>query len=227
MTRQLPLAVALRPEPELDNFIVGDNHQLLAALRQLARQEHPEQLYLTGPSGSGKSHLLMATVKAARDAGWRTAYLPLGELPPQAIEGLESLDLLAFDDLDRIAGDDAWEEALFHLFNQAHALGRRLLFAARRAAPRLPLALPDLQSRLAWGQNYRLEPLDDAGREALLLLQAEKRGLQMRPEAARWMVAHCPRHPRELLERLDHLDRAALAAGRRLTLPFVRQQLTR
>lgn len=228
MNPQLPLAMSLRPEMTLDSFVTGDNHQLLEALHTLATRAEQGQLFLTGPAGSGKSHLLMGTVAEAQAAGHRSAFLPfseLAELPAQMAEGLEQFDLLAFDDLQLVAGKAEWELALFHLFNRARERGARLLFSATTGPAGLRLGLPDLGSRLAWGSSYRIIPLDDSGREKLLLLQARKRGLKMKPQAASWMVSHCSRDPRQLLALLNRLDQASLAARRQLTLAFVREQL--
>ena len=228
MNPQLPLAMSLRPEMTLESYVAGENAQLLQALQELAAGQGQEQLFLSGPAGSGKSHLLMGTVSAAQAAGHSSAYLPLGELArlsPMLLEDLEQLDLIAFDDLHLVAGNAAWEEALFHLFNRARERDSRLLFSASQAPSRLELGLPDLISRLSWGSSYRIRPLDDAGREALLLEQAKKRGLKMKPQVASWMVSHCSRDPRQLLALLNRLDHASLAARRQLTLAFVREQL--
>ena len=228
MNPQLPLAMSLRPELTLESYIAGSNAQLLQALRDLATGQSQEQLFVSGPAGSGKSHLLMGTVSAAQSAGHSSAYLPfeeLARLSPEMLDDLDQLDLLAFDDLHLVAGNAAWEEALFHLFNRAREKGRRLLFSASHGPSRFELELPDLASRLSWGSSYRIQPLDDAGREALLLEQARKRGLKMKPQAASWMVSHCSRDPRQLLALLNRLDHASLAARRQLTLAFVREQL--
>ena len=171
MTVQLPLALGLRHAPSLDDFIVGRNQAVVDALqRSLAGAGEPV-LYLAGPSGSGRSHLLMGQCAAAERDARHCAYLPLAErhtLAPEMLDGLETLDLVAVDDVQRIAGDGTWEEALFGLFNRCRDLGTRMLFSADRGPAALPLLLPDLRSRLAWGLTLVLQPLDDQGRLALL-----------------------------------------------------------
>ena len=230
MNTQLPLAVQLAPEVSLADFIAGDNGQLLDALSRLAAGKDNGNLYLSGPEASGKSHLLMGLCALAQTQGLRCAYLPLKDilgLSPELLRDMESLDLLALDDVQRLAGRDDWEEALFILFNQRQAASRPTVFSADRGPASLPLALPDLRSRLGWGTSYRVRPLDDEGRRELLRRQAEKRGLGMDEQAIRWLVSHHSRDPRQLLRLVDELDRAALAAKKsRLTLPFVQHQLS-
>lgn len=80
MNPQLPLAMSLRPELTLESYVAGANAQLLQALRELATGQGLEQLFVSGPAGSGKSHLLMGTVSAAQGAGHSSAYLPFEEL---------------------------------------------------------------------------------------------------------------------------------------------------
>ncbi len=228
MSRQLPLAVSLPSPVSLDDFVAGDNHQVLAAVRRLALEPAGQQLYISGPPGSGKSHLLAGAVALAADHGLHAFYLPLKELAPLSPELLADLDrsdLLAIDDLQHVSGDQAWEQALFHLYNRARSADTSLLFAADCGPAALDLSLPDLRSRLAWGTSYLLRPLDDEGRLQLLLRHAHHRGLQLQPAAARWMVTRCSRDPKQLLALLERLDRLSLAQRRRLTLPFVRDQL--
>jgi len=230
MNTQLPLAVQLAPELSLEDFIAGDNGQLLATLSRLAMGKEDGNLYLSGPEASGKSHLLMGLCALAQKQGLRCAYLPLKDildLSPELLQDMETLDLLALDDIHLLAGRGDWEEALFVLFNQRQAASGPTVFSADRGPASLPLALPDLRSRLGWGTSYRVHPLNDEGRRELLRRQAERRGLGMDEQAIRWLVSRHSRDPRQLLSLVEELDRAALAAKKsRLTLPFVQRQLS-
>lgn len=227
MITQLPLAVQLSPEISLADFIPGGNAQLLDQLNQLAHGESRSNLFLSGPQASGKSHLLMGLCAQAQTLN--CAYLPLGEVKdhsPDILQGLDQVDLLALDDIHQIAGRKDWEEALFVLFNQRQAMERPMVFSALQGPAQLPLELSDLRSRLCWAGSYRILPLDDDGLAELLRQQAGKRGLVMDEVAIRWLLSRHQRNARQLLNILDTLDRAALAAKKpRLTLPFVQAQL--
>jgi DnaA family protein len=228
MSGQLPLALRLRPQQRLQDYEPGANGQVLAALEQMLRAPGPAQLYLSGPRGVGKSHLLAGLCGAAESRGLSVAYVPLADaqqLHPSLLDGLETMDLLAIDDVQAIAGDPAWEAALFALYNRARDLGHYLAITADCGPAQLAIQLPDLRSRLAWGEAYRLQPLSDADKLNLLATQAQRRGLQLAPDVARYILEHAPRDLPSLLHLLERLDSAALAAQRRLTLPFVREQL--
>lgn len=154
MSQQLPLALDLRHAPSLDDFVVGRNQAVIDALQRALDGRGETRLYLFGPAGSGRTHLLLGQCAAAQARGLHCAYLPLAEratLAPAMLEDLEMLDLVAVDDVQLIAADAAWEEALFALFNRCHDRGTRMLFSADSGPAALPLRLPDLRSRLAWG----------------------------------------------------------------------------
>ena len=87
------------------------------------------------------------------------------------------------------------------------------------------LGLPDLVSRLEMCTRYPLHPLDDAGRRAMLRRLSERLGLRLDDEVLDWWFARQPRDPASLVALLQRLDRATLAAQRRVTIPFLRELL--
>jgi DnaA-homolog protein len=217
--RQLPLAVRLRDVAVFDTFEPGPNGALLALLADLSNAG--PALWLWGPESSGKSHLLQAACAAHPGA----AYLPLEMLLPSGpgvLEGWEGRGLVCIDDVHRLAGRPDWERAAFSLFNKLWEQGGRLVVSADGSPATTRFALADLQSRLAWGGVFRIEPLSDQDRVAALRRRAAHRGLDLPEEAARYLMRRLPRDMRALCGWLDRLDTASLAAGRRLTLPFVR-----
>jgi DnaA-homolog protein len=226
--KQLPLGMRLRADAIFGSFVSGLNDELIAALRGA----DPSPLWLWGSEGSGKTHLLQA-VCAASDAApayAAAAYFPLERspaLPPAALAGFENCRVLCLDDVDAIAGDLPWEQALFTLFNEAGELGTRLIFAARAAPRAIDWRLDDWRSRTAACVVYQLRELDDAGRLEALRLRAAQRGLQLPPETADYLLRRIPRDLPSLFEILDHLDEASLVAQRRLTVPFIRDALER
>ena len=228
--KQLALGVRLRADAVFESFAPGANGELLAALRSPGT----EPLWLWGASATGKTHLLQAVCAAlgAADtvAPGTAAYFPLtrsASLPPAALLGFENCRVLCVDDVDAVAGDLAWEEALFRLFNEAAELRTRLIFAARAAPRALDWILDDWRSRAAACVVYQLHDLDDAGRVRALGLRAAQRGLQLPAETSEYLLRRMPRDLRSLFEVLDRLDEASLIAQRRLTVPFIRDALER
>lgn len=218
--KQLALGVKLRADAVFASFWPGPNSEIVAALRT----SNTLPLWLWGARGSGKTHLLQAVCAAAGEA----AYFPLGvprELPPEALAGFERARVLCVDDVDAVAGDLAWESALFRLFNEALELGNRLIFAAAAAPRRSDWRLGDWGSRAAACVVYHLRELDDDGRIEALRLRAAQRGLQLPYETSEYLLKRMPRDMHSLFAILDQLDEASLAAQRRLTIPFIRDAL--
>jgi DnaA family protein len=225
--RQLPLALRFPSDQRFETH-VGAPAAALAQLRALATVAGADWIYLTGPAGVGKTHLALAACAAADAAGRRAGYLPLhaaaGRLR-EALDAMETGDLVALDGLDAIAGNRDDEVALFDFHNRARAAGAALLYAGRAAPDGLPLALPDLRSRLAQCTRIALSPLDDEGRREVLRERARRRGLVVDPAALEWLLRRVGRDLAGLTRLLDRLDRASLAAQRRLTVPFLRETL--
>jgi DnaA family protein len=219
--RQLALGVRLRADAVFESFWPGQNGEIVAALRMPSIAP----VWLWGAHGTGKTHLLQAVCAAAGDAA---AYFPLDRslaLPPEALAGFEHTRVLCVDDADAVAGDLAWETALFRLFNDAAELRTRLIFAAAAPPRQSVWSLEDWRSRAAACVVYQLRELDDAGRVEALRLRAAQRGLQLPYETSEYLLKRMPRDLRSLFEILDQLDEASLVAQRRLTIPFIRDAL--
>jgi DnaA family protein len=224
MSIQLPLGLSIRPQVDFSHFIIARNGEALSRLRG----ELDPYLYLWGDSGTGKSHLLQAACQQSQSNGGQPAYLPFNSehgLEPSMLEGLEVFSLVCLDDLNVLAGDSAWELAIFNLFNQLWEKSARLIITADRPPGQLSLGLPDLASRLTWGPCYHLLPLNDEERLELLLTRAESRGMTMSIDTAKFLLQRTPRDIHFLAILIDRLDQASLAAQRKLTIPFVREIL--
>lgn len=224
--QQLPLALRYPPDQRFETFVAVTD-EAIAALRALAAGSGGS-LYLCGAGGSGKTHLALAACAEAEAHGRPAAYLAAaaaaGRLH-EALEGLPGHGLVAIDGLDAVAGDRGDEVALFDFHNRVHDAGGALLYTAAQPPGALPLMLPDLRSRLSQCARIVLAPLDDDGRREVLRRRAERRGLQVDAAAIDWLLRRADRDLASLTALLDTLDRASLAAQRRVTVPFLREVL--
>jgi len=226
--QQLPLGITLKPGINFEHFVPGSNLQALTSIQACLLTHENPFIYLWGAAGTGKSHLLQAACHQADKLDLQAAYIPLLQIhsfSATMLEGLDQFDLVCLDDVEKIARLTEWEQALFNLFNQLRASNARLLVTAHCSPTALEFTLPDLISRLSWGLNYKLHPLSENETVEALLKGATERGLKMPKEAAHYLLKHCPRDMGNLLDILDQLDKASLAAQRRLTIPFIRSQL--
>jgi DnaA family protein len=225
-TPQLPLSLRTPPDQRLEAF--HGQPALRDAVAAAARGERPDWLYLSGPAGSGKTHLLLAACAEATAAGRRAAYLPLAAFAgalAQVLPAQEGADLVCLDGLEAVAGRRDDEEALFHFHNRARAGAAVLLYAARGNPSSLGLCLPDLETRLAQNTRLALDVPDEAGRRLLLQQRAARRGLLLDEPVLDYLMRRADRDLASLTALLDRLDKASLAAQRRITIPFLRQFL--
>lgn len=224
---QLPLEVRLRDEATLDNFLaLASVEPLVDALQAQSGPDGEAVIYVYGPAGTGKSHLLQA---AAQLGGAETLYLPLAELrqypPEEVLQGVENAQRVCLDDMQSVLGDPAWERALFNFYNLARQQGCKLLVAADAAPRVLAVGLEDLRSRLSWGIVYQLVQGSDEEKAKILSFRAARRGMSLSPGVASFIVSRAPRAMPQLLAVLDRLDEASLAQQRLLSIPFVKQIL--
>jgi len=225
---QLPLRLALRERSTFESFVVDDANREATLALQTAVVAGQGVIWLHGPADSGRSHLLQAACAASTSAGRRAGYLPLAAVAgamSEQLAGWHRLDTLAIDDIDAVAGDAAAERALFSLYRELEERRALLLVAASVAPTTLPWLLADIGSRLSAAAVYRLHSLDDAGRAEVLRRRAAQRGIELPDETIAYLQRRAPRGLATLCDLLDTLDVAALAAQRRLTVPFIREVL--
>lgn len=226
MSSQLALPLVLAPHARFATFFEGANAAPVAHLKGLEARTGGEAVWLWGPAGSGRSHLLQAA--CADRAHGRAIYLPLAEhddLQPAVLEGLERLELVALDDLDRVTQSAEWNRGLFGLFNGLQAEGGALLLAASGPPAAMSFELHDLASRAASAVVYQLKSLDDPERLSALQLHAAARGLELSDAAGQYLLTRVSRDMNALCRWLETLDAASLAAKRKLTIPLIRETL--
>src|SRR5262249_6466762 len=160
---------------------------------------------------------------AAAGEGMRAGYVPLADvarLGVGVLEGLPQLRCLCLDDIDRVAGQSEWEREIFGLLRELEDTGGGLILSAQAPPALVGWALADRGSRCAAGAVFQLRVLDEGEQRSALQLRARLRGFELPDETSQWLQRRFPRDMHSLYELLDTLDEAALAAQRRLTIPF-------
>jgi DnaA family protein len=226
---QLSLPLYLPDDETFSSFFAGENTALLAAIKLAISQPHGSYIYFWSRDGGGKSHLLHAACTELSLQGEAVGYVPLDKrayFVPEVLDGMEHLSLVCIDNVECIAGDQVWEMAIFNLYNRIVEIGRTcLLITADRPPRQINLTLPDLASRLDWGQIYKLQPLSDEEKIQALQLRAKLRGFELPEDVGRFVLKRLDREMQTLFKTLDELDRASIVAKRKLTIPFVKDIL--
>ena len=153
-------------------------------------------------------------------------YIALKRLPEEAaagLEGMQVLDVVCVDDIDRVVGKPAWERALFNCFNEVRAAGGRLLVGSREPLSALEFSLPDLASRLAWGVRLNLQFPDEDGKRAIMLQRAKSLHIDLPADVQNYVLKNSRRDMASLLDVVEKLKDAAFSGKRQITVPLARE----
>lgn len=223
---QLVLDLGLAPVPTLANFVPDGNEPAWEHLRLWLQGQPrvPLPLYLWGPTGSGKTHLLRAVAQALLGRGEAVGWLGADVLHPGPFDERWSVVLL--DDVQHYTAEQ--QAAAFNWFVNAQSPATGPQRAVLACGDRPPADLPlrdDLRSRLGWGHVFQLQPLDEPARRAVLRRAADARGIVLPDEVMDFMLNRFARDLSSLMALLDRLDGYALRTQRAITIPLVRAML--
>lgn len=216
MSRQMALDLGHRAALGREDFLVAPGNRDAVAWIDLWPDWPAPGLVLYGPEASGKTHL--AHVWRARSGA---RLLRVEEVTGEAPAILGEARAVVIEGLER-GGD---ERALFHLYNYVAAERGSLLLTATVPAPRWPLRLPDLRSRVAALPAVALGAPDDALIEAVMVKQFSDRQLRVAPEVIAYLLPRLERSLASVRRIVDALDAAALAERRPVTVPLARDVL--
>lgn len=218
---QIPLPLPHRPSLEGEDFLVAPCNAEAVQWIDLWPDWPGPALVVAGPPGSGKTHLasVWAAVSGARilsgTAVAEEGFQPSGDGP------------FAMDDAHLAVGRGQGERLLFHFLNGFHGQKGRLLLTAATPPTRWPVALPDLASRLAAIPVAEIRRPDDELIAALLVKLFGDRQIAVGTEVIRFMTARMERSFEAARALVEASDRRALAEGRAVTIPLVRDILNR
>ena len=223
--KQLILDVVPSPPPTLTGFIPGHNTELLTMLDRLVHgQENERFIYLWGYAGCGKTHLLKAVSEDGVRNGLTTVYL---SCKPDTIFDIspETAGCIVLDNVDCLG--PAAQISLFNLYNHIRDESRSWLLVSGLVPPPQLALRADLVTRLGWGLVYRVHELTDEEKTDVMKNHATRRGFDLPREVCNYLLHYGHRDLPSLLAMIDALDEYALANQRQVTLPLLRELLTR
>lgn len=220
--QQQALDLPVRPRYGFETFVTcSGNNTALEFSHRITDPSEPEKLlYLYGPAGSGKTHLLHAIGRKL--AGERYQVISCRTLTTPVIN---TGSLLLVDDLDQLPDSPELRNGLWEAFNQHYSAGHTLALAGRFPPRELPTLDDHLISRLLWGLVARLDVSDDRSRQMLLAKLAQDRQIVLPDEVAVWLLTILPRDVGALVSACDALYRAALQRKCRITLRLAREMV--
>lgn len=211
MARQLIFDLPVRTARGREDFFISPANRNALTTIEAWPGWPGGKLVLTGPEGSGKSHLARVWADLAE-----AVVISAADLSRRDVEMLAGQNI-AIEDAEQVAGHASEEQALFHLHNLVLAEGRSLLITARTAPARWGLILPDLLSRMQAAALTRLEAPDDALLAAVLVKLFADRQLAVKPALIGYLTRRMTRSLSAAAGLVAELDAAALAENRAVT----------
>ena len=221
-TRQLSLFFDIKPKPNINNFVIGKNGELIEILRGFCSLNRSERfIYIWGCAGTGKSHLLSAISELSRPSSpLQFFFRQHGKIPKWSHDNSGGLVLV--DDVQHLSSDN--QHRLFEWYNELRS-GDGALVVAGDGPPACLDLREDLLTRLGWGLVYRVHPLTDEDKYHAMARYSKERGFNLTQDVINYVLKYNSRDLSFLLSTLDGLDYYSIETRRRVTVPLVREFL--
>lgn len=222
LMKQLALDVGLAPLQRLANFVAGPNAEALQHLQLWAQAgtRSPVPMYLWGPGGSGKSHLLTGVQQCLIEQGQPYGAITAQDPEPAAFD--ERWAAVFLDDVHSYSAVQQHAAFVWLVQAQAHQTG---VLACGLLPPADLKLRDDLRSRLGWGHVWALRLMGDDERRTVLHNAALERGLHLSPDVVDFILVRFSRDLGHLMQLLDHLDSFALQTQRSISIPMIKDML--
>ena len=212
---KMTTSMDFNPQFTFDNFVVGPSNRF-AHSAAIAVSKTPGQVYnplfIYGPPGVGKTHLLYAIANGIRKGNpdANVVYIKGDQFTSELIEAIKAgknvefrnkyreADLFLIDDVQFIAGKEATQEEFFHTFNKLYEDHKQIVMTSDRK-PSDMLTLEDrLKSRFEWGLMADIQPPDYETRMAILKNKAVSLGLKLDDDVCNYIAINVTNNVRQI-----------------------------
>ncbi len=235
----------LNVEQNFDNFIEGASNKMPRSIGQ-SIAEHPDQktfnpLFVYGPSGVGKTHLLNAIGTRIKQLypQKRVLYLSAHLFQVQYTDSVrrnafndfmhfyQSIDVLIMDDIQEMIGKDGTQYTFFHIFNHLHQNGRQIILASDRPPTMLNGMEERLITRFKWGLLAEIERPGEVLRRDILIDKIRHDGLNIPADVIDYISEHVCGSVRELEGVVHSLLAYSVVYDKEMDLSFAKRVLDR
>ena len=210
-----PTSMDFNPQFSIENFVVGPSNRF-AYSAAMAVSKNPGQVYnplfLYGPPGIGKTHLLYAIANGSRkqNPDANIVYIKGDEFTNELIAAIQSgkniefrnkyreADLFLIDDVQFIAGKESTQEEFFHTFNKLYEDHKQIVMTADRKPSDMMTLEDRLRTRFEWGLLADIQPPDYETRMAILKSKISKVGLDLDDDVCNYIAINITNNVRQI-----------------------------
>ena len=222
-----------------DNFIVGNSNKFAhAACTAVAARPAMDYnpLFIYGPSGLGKTHLMSAVVNEIRkkDPDTRVVYIKGDDFTNEMIECLSkhemskfheryrNCDILLIDDIQFIAGKDSTQEEFFHTFNTLYEANKQIILTSDRPPKDIQTLEERLKTRFEWGLIADIQPPDLELRIAIIKKKAEQINISIPDDVLTFLAENLRSNIRQLEGAIKKLSAKCFLSGQSITMDMAK-----
>ena len=211
----VPAAMDFNPQFSFENFVVGPSNRF-AHSAAIAVSNNPGQVYnplfIYGPPGVGKTHLLYAIANGIRkhNPGANIVYIKGDQFTNELIAAIQTgkniefrskyreADLFLIDDIQFIAGKETTQEEFFHTFNKLYEEHKQIVMTSDRKPSDMASLEDRLRTRFEWGLLADIQPPDYETRMAILRNKAKSLGLNLSDDVCNYIAINVTNNVRQI-----------------------------
>lgn len=230
---------AVNFEYTFDNFIVGGSnkfaHAACVAVADKPAQDY-NPLFIYGPSGLGKTHLLYAVTNEIKkkNPAANIIYIKGEDFTNQMIESLakksmakfrdkyRTCDVLLVDDIQFIAGKTSTQEEFFHTFNALYEDGKQIILVSDRPPRDIETLEDRIKTRFEWGLIADIQPPDLELRIAIFKNKISQAGINVSDEIITYLAENLRSHIRQIEGAVKKLAALKYLSGNEITMDVVK-----
>jgi len=228
-----------------ETFVIGKSNELAAAAAYAVAESPGKSynpLFIYGPTGLGKTHLMQAIAHrvSGRAPGTRVLYVQAEQFINEVIEAIQgksmpelrrryrmAADLFLVDDAHFLAGKETTQEEFFHTFNAFYEAKKQIVLTSDRPPKEIPGLEARLVSRFEWGMVADIGQPDLEHRIAILRKKQQQDHLEttIPDDVLRFIGEHVRSNVRELEGCIIKLLLFASLKHREITIDLAREAL--
>lgn len=228
-------------EYTFDNFIVGESNKFAHAACVAVANKHDtyNPLFIYGPSGLGKTHLLFAITNEMkrRDPSTRFVYKKCEEFTNEMIAALKNgtmerfrdryrtAEVLLIDDIQFIAGKTAIQEEFFYTFNALYENNKQIILTSDRPPKEINPLEERLSTRFEWGIIADIQPPSEELRHAIIRHKADSLGIVIPEDALAFLTNSLQKNIRQIEGAIKKIHAISSLASVPITLDMCRRAI--